>query len=127
MDQWCYIVIGNITVTIKELYRKGARKFGFVNVESLGCLPYAKLLDQGNNGFNEVKMACCGSGKYRGILNCGRGGAKDYELCENPNKYLFFDAYHLTGKASQQLAELMWSSTDPKISGPYNLKALINL
>ena len=74
-------------------------------------------------------MACCGSGQYRGILSCGgRGGVTDYEVCENPNEYLFFDAYHLNGEANQQLAELMWSSTDHNVSGPnYNLKELINL
>ena len=48
-------------------------------------------------------------------------------VCENFSEYLFFDAYHLPGKANQQLAELMWNASDPNISGPYNLRALINL
>ncbi|OMO65983.1 Lipase, GDSL [Corchorus olitorius] len=180
-EEYVGMVIGNLTELIKELYEKGGRKFGFVNIEPLGCIPYVKILDQGSNGscyeeatklaelhnkalslalqelesqlegfkythfnfysslserinnpskygFNEVKMACCGSGEYRGILSCGgRGGVTDYQVCEYPNEYVFFDAYHLTGKVNQQLAELMWNATDPNVSGPYNLKTLINL
>lgn len=32
------------------MYEKGGRKFGFVNVEPLGCIPFVKILDQGSNG-----------------------------------------------------------------------------
>lgn len=44
-----------------------------------------------NEGFKEGKMACCGSGPYRGVVNCGgKGSVKEYELCGNPSDYVFF-------------------------------------
>ncbi|CAK7338953.1 unnamed protein product [Dovyalis caffra] len=57
-------------------------------------------------GFKEVKMACCGSGPYRGSFTCG---LKGYELCDDVSEYLFFDAVHPTEKANHQIAELMWN------------------
>ncbi|KGN62087.1 GDSL esterase/lipase 5 [Cucumis sativus] len=75
-------------------------------------------------GFKEVETACCGSGEYRGIYSCGgRRGTKEFKLCEDPTKYLFFDSYHPNQKAYEQLARLMWSG-DEQVINPYNLKQL---
>lgn len=72
-------------------------------------------------------MACCGSGPYRGISNCGgRRRVKEYELCDNVSDYVFFDSGHPTEKANQQIAELTWSGK-PSATGPYNFKALFDL
>uniref|UniRef100_A0A2N9FUW4 GDSL esterase/lipase 1-like n=1 Tax=Fagus sylvatica TaxID=28930 RepID=A0A2N9FUW4_FAGSY len=89
---------------------------------------YSSLSESINNpskyGFNESKIACCGTGPYRGIFSCGgKRSVKEYELCENVSEYVFFDSIHPTEKVNQQFAELMWSGT-PNITGPYNLKAL---
>ncbi|KAM3747001.1 hypothetical protein ACB098_05G005700 [Castanea mollissima] len=89
---------------------------------------YTILSERINNplkyGFKEGYNACCGIGPYRGINSCGgKRSVKEYELCENPSEYVFFDTAHPTEKAYQQLAELMWSGT-PNVAGPYNLKAL---
>ncbi|KAJ0007984.1 hypothetical protein Pint_29425 [Pistacia integerrima] len=76
------------------------------------------------SGLKETIVACCGSGRYRGTMSCGgMTGIKDYELCDNPEEYMFFDAVHPTEKAYKLIAELMWSGT-PNITGPYNLKKL---
>ncbi|PNS96565.2 hypothetical protein POPTR_017G134350v4 [Populus trichocarpa] len=72
-------------------------------------------------GFEEVKMACCGSGPLRGsLLACG---LKVYQLCDNVSQYFFFDELHPTEKANYQFAKLMWDGS-PKIVKPYNLKTL---
>jgi len=72
-------------------------------------------------GFEEVKMACCGSGPLRGsLLTCGQ---KVYQLCDNVSEYFFFDGFHPTEKANYQFAKLMWDGS-PKIVKPYNLKTL---
>ena len=68
-------------------------------------------------------MACCGSGKYRGVLNCGVG---EYELCKNVKDYVFFDGAHLTEKAYSQIAKLMWSGSSDVVR-PYNLQTLIKM
>uniref|UniRef100_A0A7N2LM97 Uncharacterized protein n=1 Tax=Quercus lobata TaxID=97700 RepID=A0A7N2LM97_QUELO len=89
---------------------------------------YTSLSETINNpskyGFKESKIACCGTGPYRGTFSCGgKRSVKEYELCENVSEYVFFDSIHATEKANQQIAELMWSGT-PNITGPYNLAAL---
>ena len=69
-------------------------------------------------------MACCGSGPYRGSNTCGgKRAKKEYELCENPNEYVFFDAIHPTERASQIYAHQMWSGNG-NFTAPYNLKSL---
>lgn len=177
-EQYVHMVIGNFTVVIKEIYKKGGRKFGLLDVGPLGCVPIMKeiKLQQGgmgcieestelaklhnialskvlqelesklkgfkysisnfytfleermNNpskyGFKEGKIACCGSGPFRGLSSCGgKSSIKEYELCSNVSEYVFFDSVHPTDRAYQQIAELIWSGTR-NITGPYNLKAL---
>ncbi|XP_058007477.1 GDSL esterase/lipase 1-like isoform X3 [Hevea brasiliensis] len=78
-------------------------------------------------GFVEGKVACCGSGPYRGMGACGgngMGATKEYELCKNPGEYLFFDASHPTEKFNNQIAKLMWSGNS-ELTRPYNLETLI--
>ncbi|KAL9344025.1 hypothetical protein Peur_064456 [Populus x canadensis] len=71
-------------------------------------------------GFEEVKMACCGSGPLRASITCGQ---KVYQLCDNVSEYFFFDGIHPTEKANYQFAKLMWDGS-PEIVKPYNLKTL---
>ncbi|XP_031265365.1 GDSL esterase/lipase 1-like [Pistacia vera] len=171
------MVIGNLTTTIKEIYEIGGRKFGFLNLDDLGCLPLIRAIVPGSSGsclesvselaklhnkalsevlpelesqlpgfkyaihdfynssleiinnpsrygLKEAIVACCGSGRYRGTYSCGgMTGIKDYELCDNPEEYMFFDAIHPTEKTYKIIAELVWNGT-PNITGPYNLKKL---
>ncbi|KAG6581785.1 GDSL esterase/lipase 1, partial [Cucurbita argyrosperma subsp. sororia] len=77
-------------------------------------------------GFKEGKAACCGSGPFRGFFSCGGRDGEEYELCSNPNEYLFYDSAHLTQKASQLVAEWVWNGSSDSIK-PYNLKALFNV
>ncbi|KAK7384836.1 hypothetical protein VNO78_30539 [Psophocarpus tetragonolobus] len=78
-------------------------------------------------GFKEGSKACCGSGPYRGVDSCGGNkGIKEYELCDNVNEHVFFDSHHLTDKASQYFAELIWNG-NRTVTFPYNLKQLFEL
>lgn len=82
-------------------------------------------------GFKEVNSACCGSGPFRGINSCGgkRRIMKEYfefEVCENPDEYLFFDANHPSEAAYRRFAKLMWNG-NRNLTGPYNLKSLFQL
>lgn len=38
-EEYIALVIGNITMALKEIHRKGGRKFGFQNVAPMGCIP----------------------------------------------------------------------------------------
>lgn len=79
-----------------------------------------------NEGFKQGESACCGTGQFGGVYSCGgKRGVKEFELCENPNEYVFWDSYHLTEKAYKQLAYKMWSdASNSQVVGPFNLKQL---
>nr|XP_043617077.1 GDSL lipase-like [Erigeron canadensis] len=75
-------------------------------------------------GFKVSDSACCGSGPFRGINSCGgKRGIKEFELCDNINDYVFFDALHPTEVANRQYAKLFWNG-DSNVTTPYNLKTL---
>lgn len=80
--------------------------------------------------MKEGKAACCGSGAYRGVTNCGvesSTGEREYELCCNPNEYLWFDGGgHNTERANRLFADLFWSGPT-SITNPYNVKQLFEL
>lgn len=77
-----------------------------------------------NKGLKEGRTACCGTGKFRGTFSCGgKRPAKEYEVCEEPREYVFWDSYHLTQTVYQQMAYQMWSGKRPT-TGPYNLKTM---
>ncbi|GER26365.1 GDSL esterase/lipase [Striga asiatica] len=62
-------------------------------------------------GLNDVKDACCGSGPFRGVNNCGgqrKPLSTEFEVCSKPGNYLFWDSYHYTEKANEQVAKKMW-------------------
>ncbi|RDX57613.1 GDSL esterase/lipase 5, partial [Mucuna pruriens] len=50
-EQYIGIVIGNLTQAIQTLYEKGARKFGFLSLSPLGCLPALRAINpEANKG-----------------------------------------------------------------------------
>ncbi|KAI5336653.1 hypothetical protein L3X38_015921 [Prunus dulcis] len=74
-------------------------------------------------GFVEGEAACCGSGVYGGIYNCGgKRIAEEYNLCKNVSEYVFYDSAHPTDRVYEQFAKQIWSGNS--ITTPYNLKAL---
>ncbi|KAA8541589.1 hypothetical protein F0562_022741 [Nyssa sinensis] len=48
-EEYVEMVIGNITVVIEEIYKKGGRKFGFISSPPLGCLPGMRSVKPGNS------------------------------------------------------------------------------
>ncbi|XP_020522578.1 uncharacterized protein LOC18433681 [Amborella trichopoda] len=58
----------------KVLFNHGARKFLFMSLKDIGCLP----------GFSDGLNVCCGTGPFWGLTTCGGTyGAKIYHLCRN--------------------------------------------
>ncbi|KAG5021623.1 hypothetical protein AAZX31_07G042400 [Glycine max] len=181
-SEYVGMVVGNLTSIIKEIYKRGARKFVFMTLPPLGCLPGTRIiqlegkgkclqelsalaslhngvlkvvllqLDKQLKGFKfalydfsadltlmvnhplkyglkEGKSACCGSGPFRGVYSCGgKRGEKQFELCDKPNEYLFWDSYHLTESAYKKFADLMWGFTNNSSNiGPYTIGDLFQL
>ncbi|XP_022843224.1 GDSL esterase/lipase 5 [Olea europaea var. sylvestris] len=171
-QEYIAMVIGNLTQVVKAVYKRGGRKFGFLNLGDLGCLPGLRISKPQNGsgcleeastlaklhnealqnvlnkmknhlkgfkyslydfntflrqilnhpsryGFKEGEKACCGSGHYNGIFSCGgKRGVKEFELCKNPNEFIFWDSYHLTESVYKKMARQMWYGPS---KGPYNL------
>lgn len=44
------MVIGNMTNVVEEIYKAGGRKFVFMNVGPVGCLPYTIAMYPESNG-----------------------------------------------------------------------------
>ncbi|XP_062086815.1 GDSL esterase/lipase 1-like [Humulus lupulus] len=111
-----------LSMLLKELYTKlKGFKYSLVDFYSFA---EERINHPSKYGFKEGKVACCGSGPYRGHASCGgRRGEKEYELCENVTDYVFFDFAHPTEKVNGQFATEAWSGK-PGFSGTYNLKAL---
>ncbi|KAL8226220.1 hypothetical protein R6Q57_018777 [Mikania cordata] len=74
-------------------------------------------------GYKQGKTACCGTGRYRGTYSCGgRRPVREYQVCENPKEYVFWDSYHLTERVYKQMANQMWNQQPT--TGTFNLKTL---
>ncbi|KAG8380208.1 hypothetical protein BUALT_Bualt07G0169500 [Buddleja alternifolia] len=43
-SKYVKMVIGNLTIVVKEIYKNGGRKFRFLNLGELGCLPGLRIL-----------------------------------------------------------------------------------
>ncbi|XP_009787970.1 GDSL esterase/lipase 1-like [Nicotiana tabacum] len=181
-QEFANMVLGNLTSVLKEVYKRGGRKFAIFTSVPLGCFPSArafvlqqnktddcfeelnvllklhnsilptrlkqlqkelkgftytlfdlyKVVDQRINnpskyGFEESKMACCGTGPFRGINSCGgRRKVKDYQLCQNPKDYVFFDSSHPSESTYKQSAELLWHGS-PDVTAPHSLKSFFQL
>ncbi|KAL6134770.1 hypothetical protein ACLB2K_066998 [Fragaria x ananassa] len=87
---------------------------------------YTSMSERLNNptkyGFKEGKKVCCGSGLYRAINKCGgKGQGTEYELCDNPSEYVFFDGGHPTERTNQQFSKLMWSGNS-NVTWPCNFR-----
>nr|ACU24600.1 unknown [Glycine max] len=181
-SEYVGMVVANMTSIIKEIYKRGARKFVFMTLPPLGCLPGTRIIQlQGNGkclqelsalasshngvlkvvllqldkqlkgfkfalydfsadltqminhplkyGLKEGKSACCGSGPFRGVYSCGgKRGEKQFELCDKPNEYLFWDSYHLTESAYKKFADRMWGFPNNSSNiGYYTIRGLFQL
>ncbi|XP_068663422.1 GDSL esterase/lipase At1g71250-like [Aristolochia californica] len=73
-------------------------------------------------GFENVDGACCGVGRYGGMVGCL---AKEL-ACTDHSKHVWWDLYNPTEAANAWIAEWMWSGTHPSnICGPINIKQLM--
>ncbi|GLJ25617.1 hypothetical protein SUGI_0490760 [Cryptomeria japonica] len=73
-------------------------------------------------GFEVVDQGCCGQGQYKGFLTCVQLSS----YCENREKYVFWDAYHLTELANKLLAKRIFYGPTSDIS-PMNVNQLMSI
>ncbi|XP_026451716.1 GDSL esterase/lipase At2g04570-like [Papaver somniferum] len=115
---------------IKDLYNLGARKIALGGTIPMGCLPFARNLNiqlvyadgytplaqmvqtPSKYGFEEVKVGCCGTGKFEIDQLCTLAMAL---LCKDPTKYMYWDAIHLTDTANGLLADSLLKTSLAKL------------
>ncbi|KAJ6364546.1 hypothetical protein OIU76_029497 [Salix suchowensis] len=107
-----------LTKALKKLERK-LEGFKF-SIFDLYAASKERIDNPTKYGFKEGRVACCGTGPYKGNLS----GCCAKTVCNNVSDYLFFDGVHPTEKANYQFARLMWSG-GADIVKPYNLKTLL--
>ncbi|KAI3819038.1 hypothetical protein L1987_12860 [Smallanthus sonchifolius] len=73
-------------------------------------------------GFENSKTACCGQGPFNGLGLCTPWSS----LCENRDKYVFWDAFHPTERASRFIVEQMMNGADEYMR-PMNLSTVMYL
>lgn len=101
------MVLGNFTQVLEGIHKIGARKFGFLSLLPLGCLPGTKILQPGNTGacFKEVNsLTKLHNRAFPKVLKAIQSQLKGFtyskydfytsfnERLENPSKYGFKEA-----------------------------------
>ncbi|GKD51151.1 GDSL esterase/lipase-like protein [Tanacetum coccineum] len=73
-------------------------------------------------GFENSKTACCGQGPFNGLGLCTPWSL----LCDNRDKYVFWDAFHPTERANRLIVEQMLSGAEDYMR-PMNLTTIMHL
>ncbi|KAJ7955378.1 GDSL esterase/lipase 1-like [Quillaja saponaria] len=106
-EQYVGMVIGNLTQTIQVLYEKGGRKFGFLSLSPLGCLPALRALNPkaSEGGCFEAAsaLAVAHNNAVKAVLTSLEHILKGFKYCnsnfydwlldriDNPSKHGFKD------------------------------------
>nr|XP_043617716.1 GDSL esterase/lipase At5g33370-like [Erigeron canadensis] len=70
-------------------------------------------------GFDTSKDACCGQGPYNGLGLC----TPLSNLCQDRNKYVFWDGYHPSERANRLIVQEIFNGT--KYMNPMNLSTFL--
>ncbi|MFS7961998.1 putative triacylglycerol lipase [Helianthus anomalus] len=73
-------------------------------------------------GFENSNTACCGQGPFNGVGLCTPWSL----LCENRDKFVFWDAFHPTERASRYIVEQMVNGADEYMR-PMNISTIMYL
>ncbi|TYH60159.1 hypothetical protein E1A91_D08G266000v1 [Gossypium mustelinum] len=68
---------------------------------------YTLITEPAENGFAEVRRACCGTGLLETSILCNQ---HSIGTCSNASQYVFWDGFHPTEAANQILADKLFKS-----------------
>lgn len=101
-QQFLHMVIGNLTQAIQELYSKGGKKFGFIGLSPLGCLPALRALNPEGACLQQAsELAFAHNDAFKSVLTSLQHVLKGFKYSnsefyswildriENPSKYGF--------------------------------------
>ncbi|XP_027107555.2 GDSL esterase/lipase 2-like [Coffea arabica] len=67
-EDYVAMVVGNITAALEEIYKKGGRKFGVLNLPPLGCVPASRAADLAAGGTGECNGQITALAKLHNVL-----------------------------------------------------------
>lgn len=73
-------------------------------------------------GFVSSNTACCGQGKYNGVLVCNPAST----VCPDRSKYIFWDPFHPTERVNRMITERLLNGPPSDIS-PVNVRQLLGI
>ncbi|GLJ15054.1 hypothetical protein SUGI_0246040 [Cryptomeria japonica] len=73
-------------------------------------------------GFVDTANACCGQGSYNGVGRC----TEISSLCNDRDKYLYWDNYHPSEKANRIIVDEIYNGSSSVMS-PLNLRQMMKL
>uniref|UniRef100_A0A2N9EVM2 Reverse transcriptase zinc-binding domain-containing protein n=1 Tax=Fagus sylvatica TaxID=28930 RepID=A0A2N9EVM2_FAGSY len=100
-EEYVNMVIGNLTTVIKEIYKKGGRKYAFLGLPPLGCIPIMRALKQGACMEEIITLVKLHNKALSGVLSKLESQLKGFkyaiadfytflsERMDNPSKYGF--------------------------------------
>lgn len=101
------------------IFHHPPKQFGFLILIRLCC----KLSWNWSVGFGDVNDACCGMGRYGGMVGC----VSKEMMCEEQSRHVWWDLYNPTEAVNRHLAQWMWSGTHPKsICWPFGIQELVS-
>ncbi|KAL4574689.1 hypothetical protein LXL04_021525 [Taraxacum kok-saghyz] len=80
------------------------------------------ITDPHSYGFETANTACCGQGPFNGVGFC----TATSNVCNNRDKFVFWDAFHPTERASRLIVEQIMNGTDLYMR-PMNLSTIMYL
>ncbi|KAL6877517.1 hypothetical protein ACP4OV_012732 [Aristida adscensionis] len=125
----CIDYINNVVIEFNYALRYMSNEFIRHHPDSMisYCDTFEGSVDILNNrdryGFVTTTDACCGLGKYGGLIMC----VLPQMACSDASSHVWWDEFHPTDAVNRILAENVWSSEHTKMCYPMNLQEMVKL
>uniref|UniRef100_A0A0A9DNX0 GDSL esterase/lipase 7 n=1 Tax=Arundo donax TaxID=35708 RepID=A0A0A9DNX0_ARUDO len=125
----CIDYINNVVIEFNYALRHMSSEFIRQHTDSMisYCDTFEGSVDILNNrdryGFVTTTDACCGLGKYGGLIMC----VLPQMACSDASSHVWWDEFHPTDAVNRILADNVWSSQHTKMCYPMDLQEMVKL
>ncbi|CAO1947320.1 unnamed protein product [Urochloa humidicola] len=125
----CIDYINNVVIEFNYALRHMSNEFISQHPDSMisYCDSFEGSVDILNNceryGFVTTTDACCGLGKYGGLIMC----ILPQMACSDASSHVWWDEFHPTDAVNSILADNVWSSQHTKMCYPVDLQQMVKL
>ncbi|CAL4945448.1 unnamed protein product [Urochloa decumbens] len=125
----CIDFINNVVIEFNYALRHMSNEFIIQHPDSMisYCDTFEGSVDILNNreryGFVTTTDACCGLGKYGGLIMC----ILPQMACSDASSHVWWDEFHPTDAVNRILADNVWSSQHTKMCYPLDLQQMVKL